>query len=291
MDERLYQIIRKKRVNPHTLTEVRLRLDLARTIALTFNGATRTYISGSIAQSTYVHPLTDGDGGVVLDRHVYPNFDPEASRTSPYEITKALCGVLGREIRQVYPKARCGTSKRGPKIWFRQAVAGRDDPTIDLVVAFDRSSGSGLWIPNLEENTWERSAPEQHVAIFAAGPQVQQRLHRQVVRLLKAWNKQFAHPAFSSHHLTVWAWKYLEPRSTLTNGLLSVIAAASKELESGNQTKDPAGVSPDLRPLIPTRIAIKRLNRALLDIIRAREDEETGTHVSGSLRAMYFKDF
>jgi hypothetical protein len=98
------------------LAEARARLALVRNIAIDFPGALRTYASGSLPQHTVNHPVTDGDGGLVLNRVNYPELGPEGGGETPNGVASDLCGLLGPEIRKTYPKARCGSSKPGPKI-------------------------------------------------------------------------------------------------------------------------------------------------------------------------------
>jgi hypothetical protein len=104
------------------LTEARDRLRLSRDIASTFPGALRTYASGSIAQYTVNHPVSDGDGGLVLDRRCYPNLGPEGGGEAPHDVTAELCALLGPKLRETYPKASCGKSKRGPKLRFGEPL-------------------------------------------------------------------------------------------------------------------------------------------------------------------------
>src|SRR5947208_432854 len=94
--------------HPKPLAEARTRLNLVRTWAIAFPGARRTYASGSLAQHTFIHPVDDGDGGLVLDRRIYPQLGPEGDGETPKKITEELCALLGPAARQDYPKARCG---------------------------------------------------------------------------------------------------------------------------------------------------------------------------------------
>ena len=129
------------------LAEARARLALVKNIAAGFPGALRTYSSGSIAHHTINSPVTDGDGGLVLDRRSYPELGPDGGGgEEPLAVTEKLCALLGPEIRVDYPSARCGTSKRGPKIRFGRPVEDQD-PTVDLVVALtreERAKGCGF---------------------------------------------------------------------------------------------------------------------------------------------------
>jgi hypothetical protein len=165
--------------------------------------------------------LTDGDGGVVLDRRYYPSLGPDGGNEIPNGIVAEMCALLGPEVRKTYPNARCHTSKRGPKMLFRAPLNGQD-PTVDLVVALDRRDADGLWIPHLEKKRWDASHPEQHVRLLNAEPLSLRRLRRRVIRLLKAWNKQWTDPAFSSFHLSVLALLYIESGMSVGTALLAV---------------------------------------------------------------------
>ena len=91
---------------PEPLAQARARLDLVRSSAIGFTGARHTYRSGSLAQHTFIHPVGDGDGGVVLDRRVYPRLGPDGGGETPAAITGKLCALLG-------PAWRCRTGPSG----------------------------------------------------------------------------------------------------------------------------------------------------------------------------------
>src|SRR4051812_16322620 len=59
------------------LAEARERLTLTRKIAELLPGALRTYASGSLPQFTVNHPVSDADGGVVLDRRSFLHLGPD----------------------------------------------------------------------------------------------------------------------------------------------------------------------------------------------------------------------
>src|SRR5690242_16114538 len=59
------------------LKEARVRLQLVRDLSKGFTGSLRSYASGSLAHHTMNEPVTDGDGGLVLDRRCYPKLGPE----------------------------------------------------------------------------------------------------------------------------------------------------------------------------------------------------------------------
>lgn len=231
--------------------------------------------------------MGDGDGGVVLDRRAYPQLGPEGDGQTPAKVTTELCGLLGPAIREHYPKAWCGTSKRGPKVWFGAPVDDQD-PTVDLVVALTRRDGSGLWIPNLKTNIWEASDPERHVELFTSGNQSLRRTRRRVIRLLKGWNKQYSQRGFSSHNLTVWSWEFVGPGMGMATALSTVLAEAAARVEAGRATPDPAGVSLPVKLLVPRSTAARRLRTAANALSDALEHDDDRDAVLVALSRAFF---
>jgi hypothetical protein len=268
------------------LAEARKRTNLVLEIALRFPGARRTFRSGSLAVHTFNDPVTDGDGGVVLDRRYYPALGPDGGGEIPNGIVAEMCALLGPEVRKIYPNGRCHTSKRGPKILFGAPLKGQD-PTVDLVVALDRRDADGLWIPHLVKKRWEASHPEQHVRLLNAEPLSLRRLRRRVIRLLKAWNKQWTDPAFSSFHLSVLALLYVEPGMSVGTALRTVFENAAKYLEAGNNTKDPADVSPPVKLLLDRSVAVDRLQKAATNMARALDHDDDKQIVQSALNRVF----
>lgn len=268
------------------LAAARDRLALVKKIAEGFPGALRTYSSGSIAHHTMIAPVTDGDGGLVLDRRSYPALGPDGGGETPQEVTEKLCAILGPEIRLTYPATRCGKSKRGPKIWFGEPIEGQD-PTVDLVVALTRRNGTGLWIPNLKKNTWEASDPERHAALFNGGPVALRRTRRQVIRLGKAWNRQFSEPAFCSFHLSALALDSVQGGLGLPAALGQFFTDAAASLRRGS-TADPADLSPALKLRVSKDTAIARLDKAGEAVGRALENDGDLAAVRASLAVVFW---
>jgi hypothetical protein len=269
------------------LKEARTRLYLVRDLASSFPGALRTYASGSLAHHTMNHPVTDGDGGLVLDRRYYPKLGPEGGGETPTEVAEKLCAQLGPTVRETYPKARCGTSKRGPKIWFGAPVDGQD-PTVDLVIALTRRDGNGLWIPNLEKARWEPSHPEGHVALFNAGAVSLRRTRRIVIRLLKAWNKQYSTPGMSSFHISTLAWEFVAAGAGVPAALYTVLDRAADRISRGSATADPAGVSAPLKLLLGREVVASRLRKAAAAVAEAIDHDADQMAVQAALHKMFW---
>jgi hypothetical protein len=263
--------------DPEALGEARGRLQLVRDAGGKFYGSLRTYSSGSLASHSMIDPVSDGDGGVVLDRRYYPTLGPEGKDESPADVVDKLCSLIGPAIRERYPNARVSTSKRGPKVTFGSPVHDQN-PTVDLVLALTRKEGSGLWIPNLKKNTWEPSDPEGHVALLNSGEASPRSIRRKVIRLAKAWNNQFVNPGVSSFHLSVWAYEFVEPGMGVAAGLHALFHKAANRLESHQATPDPLGVSANLKLLRPADDVRRRLRKAA-DALRESLDNDADDRV------------
>lgn len=269
------------------LAEARERLKLTRKIAERLPGSLRTYASGSLPQFTVNHPVSDADGGVVLDRRSFPHLGPDGGGEAPSDVVAELCALLGPGLREFYKNAVCGTSKRGPKLYFGAPVE-EQDPTVDLVCALTRRSADGLWIPNLETDTWEASDPEKHVELLNTGSVALLRVRRRVVRLAKAWNKQFVKPGFSSHNLSLIALEAVTGGENLADALAGYFAHAAQQIAEGD-TRDPAGVSKDVPLLISRDVAVARLERAAAELADALADDDDETAVRSALAKVYWK--
>ena len=292
-DDILSEIRKQTDARPDALTAARDRTHLVRREAATLYGALRTYTSGSLAHHTQNDPVNDGDGGLVLDRRCYPRLGPEGGGEAPGDVVKTLCGLLGPAIREPYPNARCGTSKRGPKVSFGAPLPDGQDPTVDLVVALTRREGDGLWIPNLERGTWEASHPEGHTALFNAHDPNNASLRgtrRKVTRALKAWNKQYGEPAFSSFHLSVLACEFTRSGLSVARALLEVLEGLVARHEAGQATKDPCRVSKDIRLLLSDSVALRRARTAREAVAAALacDGEPTDSAARAALAKMFF---
>jgi hypothetical protein len=276
IDDLLNGVRAQIEAKPEALAEARARLQLVRSSAFSFYGSLRTYRSGSLAVHTMNEPVTDGDGGLVLNRNYYPALGPDGGGEAPGDVVADLLDHLRPLIRAVYPNATMHTSKRGPKIYFGQSVDG-DDPTVDLVVAMNRKEGAGIWIPNLEKGTWEPSDPEKHVELLNGDLAGFRSTRRKIIRLAKAWNKQYTTPGASSFEMSVWAYEFVEPGQGMAKGLWTLFDKAATRLEGGFATKDPAGVSPNLKLLIAAKTMATRLRAAadrMATAIASSDDDE-----------------
>ena len=258
-----------------SLREARNRLALVRDHAGTFYGALRTYRSGSLAVHSMNDPVSDGDGGVVLNRNYYPGLGPEGTQEEePADVVDELRAHLGPLIRETYPDAKVHKSKRGPKILFHAPLPDGSDPTVDIVLALTRKEGEGIWIPNLDEDSWDPSHPEKHVALFNDSAPAFRSTRRKITRLAKAWNKQYTEPGASSFEVSVWAWEFVESGMGVASGLQALFDQAATRLENGDPTPDPAKVSDDLRLLVDASKMAPRLRAAATQLETALDSDD-----------------
>jgi hypothetical protein len=289
-------------VDPDVLTATRERLTLARKLAEQHPEGRISYSSGSIPVGTHIQPhagaVSDGDGGIILDRVRHPELGPDGGWEAPHAVTEELVEFIGPRLRDrertpSFPKARVCTSRRGLKIHFGAPVNGTD-VTVDLIVALHRRDKRGLWIPDLERTpgsrkAWSPSDPQGHVELLTSGAAALRRTRRRAIRILKAWNAQAAKPGFSSHQLSVWAYEFVEPRMGLVGAVHTVLREAGLRLRRGEPTKDPRSVSPDLKPLIPDADAERRLRVAAGKLAKAIDDPDDIDTVAEVLEHLFPK--
>lgn len=231
------------------LREARSRLTLVLGAAETFEGALRTFRSGSLAHRTVNNPVTDGDGGVVLDRRSYPSLGPDSDdEGGPEDIVGRMRTHVMKAVREEYPDAKSRLTKRAILIRFNEPleepVDGEDpvDPTVDLVVGLTRKDEVGIWIPNRDSGAWDASDPECHTKLLTAKPEAVRRLRSRVIRLAKSAVKQDGTPVMISFHIEALALKSITRDEALIVALERFFADAAKKLRGGD-TDDPAGVS------------------------------------------------
>ncbi|MFE4411323.1 hypothetical protein [Streptomyces sp. NPDC056821] len=282
-------------LDAEVLAATRERLAVARSSAEKHPEGRRSYASGSIAAHTHIQPhgdkVSDGDGGIILDRVKHPSLGPDGAYETPHEITSKLVAFVGAEIRQNYRKARVYKSKRGLKIHFGAPVNGID-VTIDLIVTLARREGRGLWIPNLHKEgrkAWEACDPIGHAELLNSAPDALRRMRRKAIRLLKAWNAQMTVPGFSSHNLSVWAYEFIEPGMGLVPAIHTVMSKAAQRMDSGKPTPDPLEVSPDIQPLVTYETAERRLRLAAAKLQTAQDAPDDVDAVREALAYLFPK--
>lgn len=225
------------------LKEARKRRNVVLKAARGFNGALRTFKSGSVAHGNVNNPVSDADGGVVLDRRVHVTLGPDSpDKEGPTDIVGEVREHVMAIVRETYPKARSRLTKRAILIRFNEPNADGVDPSVDLVVALTRRDAEALWIPNCDKDDWDASHPEDHTRLLTADGK-SLRVHRaRIIRLAKAAIKHDSTPALISFNVEGLALEYITAVKTLADSLQLFFDKAASSIKVG-LTDDPAGVS------------------------------------------------
>jgi hypothetical protein len=275
------------------LKEARARRDLVAESAMDIEGSLRWFRSGSVAHAMVNKPVSDADSGLVLDRRSYPTLGPDGDNEGPDEVVDKLCEIVRPKVRENYPRATVGKSRRGLLVEFNEPVSAEEDPSVDLIVTLTRKDADGLWIPDREskadEDKWTPSHPEKHTDLFTGGAKDVRTLRARVARMTKAWNNQWDEDdhALASFNIATLAWEYIDDGSVpLDEALAGWFRYAHDELDRA-ETEDPAGVSDPIRLLLPKREVIKRLGTAADDMDEALANEDDEDKVREALSRVY----
>ena len=137
-----------------TLSLARERRRAVIDAAKTYRGFKRSYMSGSIAHGT-ANDDTDADCGVVLDRRIYAGLGPDGQGVGPSDIVELVRSHVRETLSEDCNGLSFRITKRAITVKFNDPVADDIDPQVDLIVALNRSSEPGLWIPNTERDGWD----------------------------------------------------------------------------------------------------------------------------------------
>lgn len=268
-------------VDDAVLKEAKDRRNLVVGTAMGIDGARGSFRSGSVAHGTVNAPVTDADAGIILDRRTYPTLGPDGDGNGPEEIVDELCELIGPVVREDYPDATMHRSRRGVYVTFASPLDDEQDPTVDLIPTLDRKDADGLWIPDLDNNSWSASHPDKHTELFTNGSKDLRALRARVTRLAKAWNKQWAsgNRALSSFNIEALVWEYIDDDALalgLDGALAGWFAYACDEIDQA-KTKDPAEVSDDINLLLAKDTVLQRVGGAadrLDEAIKAEGDDQ-----------------
>ena len=228
------------------LTEARERRNLVTKHARDFDGALKSFNSGSVAHGTVNKPVSDADAGIVLDRRKYPELGPDGDDEPPNAIVEDVAEHIIERIREDYPGATKEITKRAILFEFHEPFESCEDPSVDLVVALTRAEGDGRWIPNTESEDWDPSDPEEHTRLLTDLDR-SPRVHRaRVIRLGKAAVKQDETPVISSFNIEALALEHVDCEGAIAESLRDLFLLGADSLEDG-LTEDPAGVSDPIK--------------------------------------------
>lgn len=222
------------------LKEARRRREVIREVVEDEFATLRTFGSGSLAHGTQNDPLNDADAGVVLDRRVYDDLAPDGK--GPCSIIESIRVRLRERLQEDYPKVRFYTGgHRAIRINFMEPIQdGADNFTADLIVAIRKDAG-GLWIPNLDNDSWEPSHPERHVELIVDRNRSTDSQFSRIMRLAKHANAHHG-KTIVSFNVVVLGLEAITKKESLPEGLALFLRHAADSLDAG-LTQDPAGIS------------------------------------------------
>ena len=286
----LDSVLRQLHPGDDVISAARARRDEVLRVAGGFEGALRTYWSGSIAHRT-ANFDTDADGGIVLDRREYPKLGPDGDGVSPTQVVDDVRAWLREELKADHPEIRFLVTKRAIKITYHEPVGDgpHADPSVDLIVGLTRRDAPGLWIPNLSAKRWSPSHPERHTALLTAEPKALRQKRSKVIRLAKGWNQQFSERAVCSFNIEALALEFVESGTSLSETLAILFELSAADL-ARRDTPDPAGVSPPIKTLIDRQQASERFRRAGEQLRDALDHDDDECEARAALSKL-FKDF
>lgn len=234
----------------------------------------RVYLNGSVAHGDALTPLTDVDiGGVAFDGH-----DPYGpGKEGPRDPMERARDAIKRHLGDEFPKLRIVIEgqRRAVLVSFGDPVTpGTDDFTADIIIGVDNEAEVGIFIPNLPEDDWDPSAPEEHTALIRAANDRSERVYARTIRLLKYWNQHHGEPA-CSWLLKVLGLPSITTAMPLAEALCSFFAHATAALRNG-PIEDPLRVSGPIKANLPLDQVRSRFDAALALITEAIAAEEEG---------------
>jgi hypothetical protein len=186
-----------------TLKTARGRRADAIDAAKQIDGVARGYNSGSVAHGT-ANSDTDADGGIVLDRRTWTELGPDADGLGPCEVVEDVRATVRETLKETYPALKTRLSKRAIVLKFHDELSNGTDPSVDLIIGLQRRA-DGLWIPNLEADSWDPSDPIKHTELLTGDARSVRVARARVIRLAKAWNGQYSTPGVCSFNIEVLA--------------------------------------------------------------------------------------
>lgn len=273
------------------LDETRTRRNAVLEAAQRFPSALAGFGSGSLAHGTVNDPVSDGDGGVALDRRTWSDLGPDSDvGLGPDTVMEQTGRFVCDELRDRYPQVTFELTKRAILFSFDEPIDD-EDPTVDLVICLTRRDQAGYWIPNRDRGRWDASDPEKHAALMTAPPK-DLRVHRaRVIRLAKAAVKNDEELAVvCSWNISALALTRVTTTGKLSESLAVFFAEMAASIEKG-PTKDPAGVSAPIKlpDGITSERAVKRLRYFAERTAEAIEHRDDHTRALTALGEVFRK--
>jgi hypothetical protein len=245
------------------LKEARKRRDAIRRIVEGNFHTLGSFGSGSLAHGSQNDPLNDADAAVVLDRRVYGSLGPDGE--GPCAMVEEVRVVLRTELKKEYPDVRFFTGgHRAIRINFMEPIQPEGGNfAADLIVAIRRDEG-GLYIPDLDDDSWDPSDPERHVELIVARNKKTDSRFAKTLRLAKHANVHHG-GTIVSFNVAALGLEAVTEKVPLPEGLTLLLRHAADSLDKG-LTEDPAGVSGPIKVKAPYRKDAAKKFRGLAEL-------------------------
>lgn len=227
------------------LTETRERRNRVLAAAKQFMGALGTFPSGSLAHATVNNPVSDGDGGLILDRRTWTTLGPDGAGEGPEGVMTRLAAFVLMKLRDEYPELTARLTKRAILFEFHEPMDD-EDPSVDLIVCITRRDAPGFWIPNREKAGWDASDPQKHTQLMTANPKDLRVFRARVIRLVKAAIKNDEVPVVCPWNISALALKHITEITSLSEAVAYLLQRMALDIAQGD-TPDPAGVSAPIK--------------------------------------------
>ena len=254
-----------------TLKTAKARRDDTLESAAAFDGVSRTYVSGSIAHGTANSGL-DADCGIVLDRRTWKALGPDGADVGPCEVVGDVRELVRTSLAGTYPEIKTRLTKRAIVLTFHEELLNGLDPSVDLIVGLQRAAG-GLWIPNLEDDSWDASNPICHTDLLTADPASLRVTRARIIRLAKCWNSQYSTAGMCSFNIEALALACIEEGVGVARGLAAFFEYAVGDVRARN-TPDPAKVSKPIKLKVEREVMVDRLESAR-DLVQKSLDNDS----------------
>ncbi len=269
-----------------TLKTARERRDDALDAATAFDGVANRYNSGSIAHGT-ANDDTDADGGVVLDRRTWRELGPDADDVGPCDVVEQVRSLVRETLQDSYSSIKTRLTKRAITLKFQEELANGTDPSVDMIVGLQRADG-GLWIPNLDTNSWDASDPIRHTKLLTADPKSLRVIRARIVRLAKCWNAQYSRPGMCSFNIEALALACITEGMSVGEGLADFFAYSAADIAKHN-TSDPAEVSKPIKLKVDRDVMVDRLDQAAGLMRTALDNDNDEPVVRTALADLFWK--
>ncbi len=222
-----------------------------------------TFLTGSYKRSTMIAPLSEADIDVfvVLDAKYYEQNGQAA-----------LLDKVKRVLKKTYPKTP-DISRDGQAVTITF-----NDFRVDVVPGFYRTGG-GYLIPDSILKRWIETDPKKHVEIWSAANKAHDGDLVQLIKMIKAWNKEHSQ-LLRSFHLETTIVQVLE-NVTISNypsGARYVFDKARDKVRGW--IADPAGYGGDVGAYLseksPIDDVVSRLESAYQRAVDAEQLEREG---------------